>query len=160
MMMKLKEKQKRITWNLPMQNVSGDASDLADNDAWKDKGTGQLAIKCKEGVNKGTKESKPTILSDMGNNNIDSDGVVACTFLIRTKTEEDRNKLAAAIQGGLVEVDESSFSFGGRASSKNLPSGANIQKLTIFSYVQEANAPVSCREERMFSSKRYIQQQV
>ncbi|CAL5408902.1 unnamed protein product [Camellia sinensis] len=154
MMMKLKEKQKRITWNLPMQNVSGEtqASDLADNDAWKDKGTGQLAIKCKEG-------------SDMGNNNIDSDGVVACTFLIRTKTEEDRNKLAAAIQeyaplGGLVEVDESSFSFGGRASSKNLPSGANIQKLTIFSYVQEANAPVSCREERMFSSKRYIQQQV
>jgi len=38
------------------------ASDPADNNAWKDKGTGQLAIKCKEGVNKGTKESKPTIL--------------------------------------------------------------------------------------------------
>ncbi|CAL5434631.1 unnamed protein product [Camellia sinensis] len=54
---------------------------------------------------------------------------------------------------GLVEADESSFSFGGRASSKNLPNGVNIQKLTIFSYVQEANAPVSCREERMFSSK-------
>ncbi|KAL7235689.1 hypothetical protein ACSBR1_019059 [Camellia fascicularis] len=35
---------------------------------------------------------------DMGNNNIDSDSVVARTFLIRTKTEEDRNKLAAAIQ--------------------------------------------------------------
>ncbi|CAL5368372.1 unnamed protein product [Camellia sinensis] len=88
---------------------------------------------------------------DVGNNNIDSDSVVARTFLIRTKTEEDRKKLAAA--GGLVEADESSFSFGGRASSKNLPSGANIQKLTIFSYVQEANALVSCREERMFSSK-------
>ncbi|XP_028118904.1 uncharacterized protein LOC114316446 [Camellia sinensis] len=38
------------------------ASDPADNDAWKDKGTGQLAIKCKEGVNKSTRESKPTIL--------------------------------------------------------------------------------------------------
>ncbi|KAI7981897.1 Protein HLB1 [Camellia lanceoleosa] len=38
------------------------SSDPADNDAWKDKGIGQLAIKCKEGVNKGTRESKPTIL--------------------------------------------------------------------------------------------------
>ncbi|KAI8015852.1 Protein REDUCED WALL ACETYLATION 3 [Camellia lanceoleosa] len=38
------------------------SSDPADNDAWKDKGTGQLAMKCKEGVNKGTRESKPTIL--------------------------------------------------------------------------------------------------
>ncbi|XP_028096572.1 DEAD-box ATP-dependent RNA helicase 56-like [Camellia sinensis] len=37
-------------------------------------------------------------LGDVGNNNIDSDGVMARTFLIRTKTEEDRNKLAAAIQ--------------------------------------------------------------
>ncbi|CAL5356079.1 unnamed protein product [Camellia sinensis] len=127
------------------------SSDPADKDAWKDKGTGQLAIKCKEGVNKGTRESKPTILvrndvgkvllnallypgiktnmqknsivaifhtaapgmvnlvdefiseankssGDVGNNDSDSNGVVARTFLIRTKTEEDRNKLAAAIQ--------------------------------------------------------------
>ncbi|KAF5954480.1 hypothetical protein HYC85_007336 [Camellia sinensis] len=108
------------------------SSDPADKDAWKDKGTGQLAIKCKEGVNKGTRESKPTILvrndvgkvllnallypgiktnmqknsivaifhtaGDVGNNDSDSNCVVARTFLIRTKTEEDRNKLAAAIQ--------------------------------------------------------------
>ncbi|KAA8537928.1 hypothetical protein F0562_027492 [Nyssa sinensis] len=38
------------------------SSDPADKDAWKDKGTGQLSIKCKEGISKGTKESKPTIL--------------------------------------------------------------------------------------------------
>jgi hypothetical protein len=37
-------------------------SDPADKDAWKDKGMGQLYIKCKEGVDKGTKESKPTIV--------------------------------------------------------------------------------------------------
>ena len=38
------------------------SSDPADKDPWKDKGTGQLSIKCKEGVSKGTKESKPTII--------------------------------------------------------------------------------------------------
>ncbi|ONI06931.1 hypothetical protein PRUPE_5G089600 [Prunus persica] len=44
------------------------SSDPADKDAWKDKGTGQLSIKCKEGVSKGTKESKPTIIvrNDVG----------------------------------------------------------------------------------------------
>lgn len=36
------------------------SSDPADN--WKDKGTGQLSIRCKEGVSKGTKESKPTVI--------------------------------------------------------------------------------------------------
>lgn len=35
---------------------------------------------------------------DSGNDGGNSNGVVARTFLIRTKTEEDRNKLAAAIQ--------------------------------------------------------------
>lgn len=103
------------------------STDPADKDAWKDRGTGQLSIKCKEGVSKGTRESKPTILirNDVGKillnallyqgiktnlqkNSIvaifhtsgdgDNDDVVARTFLIRTKTEEDRNKLAAAIQ--------------------------------------------------------------
>ncbi|CAN4127507.1 unnamed protein product [Withania somnifera] len=103
------------------------STDRADKDAWKDRGTGQLSIKCKEGVSKGTRESKPTILirNDVGKillnallypgiktnlqkNSIvailhtsgdgDNDAVVARTFLIRTKTEEDRNKLAAAIQ--------------------------------------------------------------
>ncbi|KAL5748654.1 hypothetical protein ACOSQ2_025951 [Xanthoceras sorbifolium] len=105
------------------------SSDPADKDTWKDKGTGQLSIKCKEGVSKGTKESKPTILvrNDVGKvllnallypgiktnlqkNSIvaifhtsgdeagNNDSVVARTFLIRTKTEEDRNKLATAIQ--------------------------------------------------------------
>lgn len=103
------------------------STDPADKDAWKDRGTGQLSIKCKEGVSKGTRESKPTILirNDVGKillnallypgiktnlqkNSIvaifhtsgdgDNDAVVARTFLIRTKTEEDRNKLAAVIQ--------------------------------------------------------------
>ncbi|GFP97750.1 nuclear pore complex protein nup50, partial [Phtheirospermum japonicum] len=103
------------------------SSDPADKDAWKDKGMGQLSIKCKEGISKGTKESKPTIVirNDVGKvllnaliypgiktnvqkNSVvsifhtsadgDNDSVVARTFLMRTKTEEDRDKLAAAIQ--------------------------------------------------------------
>ncbi|XP_050151981.1 uncharacterized protein LOC126626651 isoform X1 [Malus sylvestris] len=104
------------------------SSDPADKDAWKDKGTGKLCIKCKEGVSKGTKESKPTIIvrNDVGRVQLnallysgiktnvqknslvaifhtageggESDSVVAHTFLIRLKTEEDRSKLATAIQ--------------------------------------------------------------
>uniref|UniRef100_A0A2C9WIJ7 RanBD1 domain-containing protein n=1 Tax=Manihot esculenta TaxID=3983 RepID=A0A2C9WIJ7_MANES len=104
------------------------SSDPADRDTWKDKGTGQLSIKCKEDVGKGTKESKPTIVVQndggrvllnallypgiktntqknslvaifhtAGDDGGNSDNVVARTFLIRTKTEEDRNKLATAI---------------------------------------------------------------
>jgi hypothetical protein len=38
------------------------SSDPAVKDTWKDKGTGQLSIKCKEGISKGAKESKPTIV--------------------------------------------------------------------------------------------------
>ena len=38
------------------------SSDPTDKDAWKDKGSGQLSIKCKEGVDKGTRESKPIIV--------------------------------------------------------------------------------------------------
>ncbi|XP_057463269.1 uncharacterized protein LOC130753294 [Actinidia eriantha] len=106
--------------------------DPDDKGQWKDKGTGQLSIKCKEGISKGTRESKPTILvrndvgkvllnallypgiktnmqknsivaifhttPDGGNDNGENNVVVARTFLIRTKTEEDRNKLATAIQ--------------------------------------------------------------
>ncbi|KAA8522338.1 hypothetical protein F0562_013301 [Nyssa sinensis] len=107
------------------------SSDPADKDAWKDKGTGQLSIKCKEGVSKGTKDSKPTILvrNDVGrvllnallypgiktnvqknsivaifhtsgeNDGSDNNSVVARTFLIRTKTEEDRNKLDSSNSG-------------------------------------------------------------
>ncbi|EOY24615.1 Pleckstrin domain superfamily protein isoform 1 [Theobroma cacao] len=104
------------------------STDPAEKDSWKDKGTGQLSIKCKEGISKGSADSKPTIVvrndvgkvllnallypgiktsaqknslvaifhtSDDGGNN---DKVVARTFLIRTKSEEDRNKLATAIQ--------------------------------------------------------------
>ncbi|KAK9072938.1 hypothetical protein SSX86_009374 [Deinandra increscens subsp. villosa] len=105
------------------------STDPADKDAWKDRGTGQLSIKCKEGVTKGTKDSKPTVIvrNDVGrlllnallyqgiktnlqknsivaifhtadDNGSDNSKVVARTFLIRTKTEEDRDKLAAAIQ--------------------------------------------------------------
>ncbi|KAK9103452.1 hypothetical protein Sjap_020706 [Stephania japonica] len=106
------------------------STDPADG-AWKDKGMGQLSIKCKDGVGKATKDSKPTIIvrNDVGkillnaliypgiktnllknavaavfhtsgdSNGIDeSDTVVARTYLIRTKTEEERNKLATAIQ--------------------------------------------------------------
>ncbi|KAA3456474.1 serine-rich adhesin for platelets-like [Gossypium australe] len=104
------------------------STDPADKDSWKDKGTGQLSIKCKEGISKGSKDSKPTIVvrnevgkvllnallypgiktsaqknslvaifhtSDEGGDNQE---VVARTFLIRTKTEDDRNKLVTAIQ--------------------------------------------------------------
>lgn len=104
------------------------STDAADKDSWKDRGTGQLSIKCKEGVSKGSKEAKPTIIvrndvgkillnasiyqgiktslqknsivaifhtsDDSGNN----DNVVARTFLIRTRSEDDRDKLATAIQ--------------------------------------------------------------
>ncbi|KAL3818121.1 hypothetical protein ACJIZ3_004026 [Penstemon smallii] len=102
--------------------------DPADKDAWKDKGMGQLSIKCKEGFSKGSKESKPNIVirNDVGKvllnallypgiktnkqknsivaifhtsaDNDNNDSVVARTFLMKTKTEEDRDKLAAAIQ--------------------------------------------------------------
>ncbi|WCJ26153.1 hypothetical protein M5689_007993 [Euphorbia peplus] len=102
------------------------SSDPADKDTWKDKGTGQLSIKCKEGISKGTKESKPTIVvrNDVGKvllnallysgiktnaqkNSIvaifhiqegEDGGVVARTFLIRTKSLDDRTKLETAIQ--------------------------------------------------------------
>ncbi|XP_034888025.1 uncharacterized protein [Populus alba] len=105
------------------------SSDPAVKDTWKDKGTGQLSIKCKEGISKGTKESKPTIVvrNDVGkvllnallypgiktnpqknslvaifhtagDDSGNDDSVVARTFLLRMKTEEDRNKLATAIQ--------------------------------------------------------------
>ncbi|KAK4786855.1 hypothetical protein SAY86_010688 [Trapa natans] len=102
------------------------SSDPADADAWKDRGAGQLYIKCKEGYSKGSKESKPIVLvrNDVGKillnasiyhgiktslqkNSIvaifhtaddSNDKAVARTFLIRTKSEEDRNKLSAAIQ--------------------------------------------------------------
>ncbi|XP_027361642.1 uncharacterized protein LOC113869501 isoform X3 [Abrus precatorius] len=108
------------------------SSDPEDKDVWKDKGMGQLSIKCKEGVSKATKESKPTIVvrnevgkillnallypgikTNMQKNSLvaifhtsgnadgsggENDSVVARTFLIRMKTEDDRNKLASTIQ--------------------------------------------------------------
>lgn len=105
------------------------STDPADKDTWKDRGTGQLSIKCKEGVTKGTKDSKPTVLvrNDVGrlllnallypgiktslqknsivaifhtadDNGSENSNVVARTFLIRTKSQEDRDKLAAAIK--------------------------------------------------------------
>ncbi|KAK7309000.1 hypothetical protein RJT34_05392 [Clitoria ternatea] len=108
------------------------SSDPADKDVWKDKGMGQLSIKCKEGVSKASKESKPTIVvrnevgkillnallykgikTNLQKNSVvaifhtsgnsdgsggDNDSVVARTFLIRMKTEDDRNKLASTIQ--------------------------------------------------------------
>ncbi|KAI8009680.1 T-complex protein 1 subunit alpha [Camellia lanceoleosa] len=47
---------------LDVEHPAAKSSDPADNDAWKDKGTSQLSINCKDGVNKGTREFKPTIL--------------------------------------------------------------------------------------------------
>ncbi|PNY09283.1 RanBP1 domain-containing protein [Trifolium pratense] len=38
------------------------STDPTDKDVWKDKGMGHLSIKCKEGVAKASKESKPTII--------------------------------------------------------------------------------------------------
>lgn len=108
------------------------SSDPTDKDVWKDRGMGQLSIKCKEGVAKATKESKPTIVvrnevgkillnallypgikTNLQKNSLvtifhtsgnadgsggDNDSVVARTFLIRMKTEDDRNKLASTIE--------------------------------------------------------------
>uniref|UniRef100_A0A7N0U2U1 RanBD1 domain-containing protein n=1 Tax=Kalanchoe fedtschenkoi TaxID=63787 RepID=A0A7N0U2U1_KALFE len=109
------------------------STDPADKDSWKDKGMGNLTIKCRDGASRGTKESKPTIVvrndvgrlllnaliypgiktnlqknsivaifhtsvDERGNDSASSGTAVARTFLIRTKTEEDRNKLAAVIQ--------------------------------------------------------------
>lgn len=109
------------------------STDPGDKDTWKNKGMGQLAIKCKEGVSKATKESKPTVVmrndvgklllnaliypgiktnvmknavaaifhtsgDAIGDDGGTNDSVVARTYLMRTKTEEDRDKLAAAIQ--------------------------------------------------------------
>ncbi|XP_058778259.1 uncharacterized protein LOC131652426 isoform X2 [Vicia villosa] len=106
------------------------SSDPTDKDVWKDKGMGHLSIKCKEGVAKATKESRPTIIvrNEVGKillnallypgiktsaqkNSLvaifhtsgnddggDNGSVVARTFLIRMKTEDDRNKLASIIQ--------------------------------------------------------------
>ncbi|XP_043718062.1 uncharacterized protein LOC122666011 [Telopea speciosissima] len=108
------------------------STDPVDKDAWKDKGMGQLSIKCQEGASKATKESKPIIivrndvgkvllnallypgiktnlqknsiiaifhtLDENGGSNGGNDAVMARTYSIRTKTEEERNKLAAAIQ--------------------------------------------------------------
>ncbi|EYU38996.1 hypothetical protein ABFS82_01G080100 [Erythranthe guttata] len=104
------------------------STDPTDKDTWKDKGMGQLSIKCNEGISKGTKESKPTIIirndvgkvllnallypgikTNMQKNSVvtifhtsadgeSNDKVVARTFLMKTKNEEDRNKLAASIK--------------------------------------------------------------
>ncbi|XP_048624299.1 nuclear pore complex protein Nup50 isoform X4 [Brassica napus] len=102
------------------------SNDPTDKGAWKDKGTGNLYIKCKEGVDKGTKESKPTIIvrNDVGklllnallytgiktstqknalvaifhSSEDSNEKVTPRTFLIRTKTAEARDKLATAIQ--------------------------------------------------------------
>ncbi|KAI3913746.1 hypothetical protein MKW98_011807 [Papaver atlanticum] len=104
------------------------STDPADKGSWKDKGVGQLSIRCKEGVSKATKESKPTIIvrNDVGkvllnallypgiktnkqktaivaifHTSVETDGdskVVAQTYLLRTKSEADRDKLASMIQ--------------------------------------------------------------
>ncbi|KAF8113097.1 hypothetical protein N665_0056s0002 [Sinapis alba] len=102
------------------------SNDPTDKGAWKDKGTGNLYIKCKESVEKGTKESKPTILvrNDVGklllnallytgiktsaqknalvaifhSSEDSNENITPRTFLIRTKTAEARDKLATAIQ--------------------------------------------------------------
>ncbi|KAL3498761.1 hypothetical protein ACH5RR_041493 [Cinchona calisaya] len=104
------------------------SSDPTDKGAWKDKGSGRLSIKCNEGVDKGTRESKPTIVvrNDVGKlllnaalypgiktntqkNSIiaifhtlgdgdKNETVVAGMYSIRTKSEEERDKLAEVIR--------------------------------------------------------------
>lgn len=104
------------------------SADPADKEPWKDKGAGQLFVKCLEGAGKGTKEAKPRILvrNDVGrimlnaslypgiktnlqknaivtifHTSDDSGGdgkAVARTFLVRVKNEEERNKLADTIR--------------------------------------------------------------
>ncbi|KAL5727738.1 hypothetical protein ACHQM5_000897 [Ranunculus cassubicifolius] len=104
------------------------STDPADKDTWKDKGVGQLSIKCKEGITKATKDSKPTVMvrNDVGRLLLNAliypgikttltknaivvilhssdeatgnDSVAARTYLIRTKSEEERDKLVTAIQ--------------------------------------------------------------
>lgn len=104
------------------------STDPNDKEPWKDKGTGQLFIKCEEGAGKGSKESKPRILvrNDVGRimlnaslypgikTNLQKNAIVtifhvsddsgenakavARTFLIRAKNEDERNKLADAIR--------------------------------------------------------------
>ncbi|KAJ8449315.1 hypothetical protein Cgig2_002447 [Carnegiea gigantea] len=104
------------------------STDPDDKEPWKDKGTGQLFIKCEEGASKGSKESKPRILvrNDVGrimlnasiypgiktnlqknaivtifhvsDDSGDNAKAVARTFLLRTKNEEERNKLADSIR--------------------------------------------------------------
>ncbi|URD80149.1 RanBP1 domain containing protein [Musa troglodytarum] len=100
--------------------------------AWKDMGVGHLSIKCKEGAEKATKDSRPTIVirNDVGKilvnaliyhgikmniqkNTIasifhtaggghgagaDSKDIVARTYLLRLKNEEETSKLATAIK--------------------------------------------------------------
>ncbi|KAK8690906.1 hypothetical protein V6N13_074432 [Hibiscus sabdariffa] len=140
------------------------STDPADKDSWKDKGTGQLSIKCKEGISKGSKDSKPTIVvrndvgkvllnallypgiktsaqknslvaifhtSDEGGNNEDA---VARTFLIRTKSEDDRNKLATAIQD---YAPAAGFLGIRRTCSSGSKSGANNASIgsTVFSWM-------------------------
>ncbi|KAI4367918.1 hypothetical protein MLD38_016542 [Melastoma candidum] len=103
------------------------STDPADNGAWKDKGPGELTIKCKAGLSKGTKESTPTVVvrNKVGKlllnallypgiktslqknavaaifhsvDNENNESVSARTYLIRTKSEEDRDRLDAAIK--------------------------------------------------------------
>ncbi|KAI4372212.1 hypothetical protein MLD38_010475 [Melastoma candidum] len=103
------------------------STDPVDKGAWKDKGLGGLTIKCKAGVSKGTKESMPTVVirNNVGKillnallypgiktslqknavaaifhsaDNENNENVSARTYLIRTKSEEDRNRLDAAIK--------------------------------------------------------------
>ncbi|KAI8015531.1 DEAD-box ATP-dependent RNA helicase 56 [Camellia lanceoleosa] len=73
---------------------------------------------------------------------------------------DDKN-LAQALGGVLVELNQldillkpGSFLFSNtRWNNLLAPKFVGRVELALFSYVQEANAPVSCREERMFSSK-------
>ncbi|KAK6137570.1 hypothetical protein DH2020_028690 [Rehmannia glutinosa] len=68
------------------------SSDPADKGAWKDKGMGQLNIKCKEGINKGTKESKPTIVI---RNDVGGKSAAQCIDIPGIKTSLQKNAVVA-----------------------------------------------------------------
>ncbi|CAF2042766.1 unnamed protein product [Brassica napus] len=77
------------------------SNDPTDKGAWKDKGTGNLCIKCKEGVDKGTKESKPTILvrNDVGK--------LLLNALLYTgiKTSTQKNALVAIFHSSVNKLE-------------------------------------------------------
>ncbi|KAM7531234.1 hypothetical protein LguiB_034644 [Lonicera macranthoides] len=94
------------------------SSNPGDKDAWKDKGMGQLSIKCKEGVSKGTRDSKPTILvrNDVGKlllnallypgikTNVQKNSIVAILHTAEDGGNDDSNNGSPVAQTFLIRM--------------------------------------------------------